>query len=419
MSYTEREVVSMMKTQDQLELIENKISILNKKDFLNQAESELLNELHQTANKLRGELPVGAPLTWQNSVTSRPSGGFKSFGEQLACIARASRPGGVVDPRLHAIQNATGLGEGIPSDGSFLVQNDFSNDLLKQVFETGILAPRCKRYSISGNSNSIKINGFDETSRASTRSGGVLGYWLAEAAEITKSKPKFRQINLELKKLCGLVYASDELLADMSILTKVLQDAFVSEINFRVDDAIINGTGAGQPLGILNAGCLVTVNKESGQTQKTVVAENIIKMYSRLLPGSEKNAVWLVNKNVLPQLYTLSLAVGVGGAPIFQPVGGFSQVPYNTLLGCPVIPVEQCATLGTIGDIILADLSGYIIADKGGVKTDMSIHVAFVTDESCFRFVLRIDGQPSLASALTPYKGSDTLSHFIVLQTRS
>jgi HK97 family phage major capsid protein len=160
------------------------------------------------------------------------------------------------------------------------------------------------------------------------------------------------------------------------------------------------------------------VAKETGQTTKTILAENIIKMYSRIFAGSLGNAVWLVNQDTLPQLYTMSLAVGTGGAPIFMPAGGLSQSPYNTLLGRPVLPIEQCATLGTVGDIIFADLGGYILAEKGGLQSDMSIHVKFDTDESVFRFVMRLDGQPERASALTPYKGSNTLSHFVTLATR-
>jgi HK97 family phage major capsid protein len=129
--------------------------------------------------------------------------------------------------------------------------------------------------------------------------------------------------------------------------------------------------------------------------------------------------VWLVNQDTLPQLYTMSLSVGTGGAPIFMPAGGLSQSPYNTILGRPVLPIEQCATLGTVGDIIFADLGGYILAEKGGLQSDMSIHVKFDTDESTFRFVMRIDGQPERATPLTPYKGSNTTSHFVTLQTRA
>lgn len=350
------------------------------------------------------------------SRVDRPQDKFASFGEQLVSVARAGIGRGA-DPRLFTAA-ATGLSEAVPSDGSFLVQQDFSTTLLEDTFSTGLLPSRCRRIPISGSANSIKLPGVDETSRASTRFGGILAYWLDEAGTKTASKPKFRQITLDLKKLIGLVYATDELLQDAAALEAFCRRGFAAEFGFRLDDAIINGVGGGQPLGILAAGSLVSVAKEAGQAADTVVTENIVKMYARMFPSSVPNAVWLVNQAVLPHLYTMSLSVGTGGSAVFMPAGGLSQSPYNTLLGRPVIVLEQCAALGDLGDIIFADMNGYLLAEKGGMQSDMSIHVAFTTDESCFRFVLRVDGQPERASALTPYKGSDTLSHFVALAAR-
>lgn len=345
---------------------------------------------------------------------------FSSLGEQLAAVMNAGRPGGQIDPRL--FNAATGLGETVPSDGGFLVQQDFVNELLQDAFATGILASRCSRQPISGNANSVKINGVDETSRASSRYGGIISYWADEAAEKTASKPKFRKIELNLKKLIGLCYATDELLQDAPALEGFIRTAFPGEFGFQLDDAIINGTGAGMPLGILNAGCLVSVSKESGQMATTIVAENIVKMYSRRFAGQTGNYAWFYNQNIEPQLFTMSLAVGTGGVPIYMPPGGLSDAPYGRLMGLPAIAIEQAATLGTAGDIILANFqNGYILAEKGGIQADVSIHVRFVYDESVFRFVLRVDGQPVRASALTPYKGGAgaTQSHFVVLETRS
>jgi HK97 family phage major capsid protein len=344
---------------------------------------------------------------------------FASFGEQMAAVMRAGVPGGSVDPRL--FNAATGASESVPSDGGFLVQQDFSAEILQETFETGILVSRCRKIPISGTANSIKINGIDETSRASSRYGGIIGYWADEAEEKTASKPKFRKIELTLKKLVGLCYATDELLEDAAALEGVIRSGFVAEFGFLLDDAIFNGTGAGQPLGILNAGCLVTVSKEAGQAADTVVAENVVKMRSRLFASSRANSVWLVNQNVEPQLHTMSLAVGTGGVPVYMPAGGLSGQPFDTLYGRPVLPIEHAATLGDLGDIVLADFTnGYILAEKGGIKSDMSIHVRFVYDESVFRFVLRVDGQPVRASALTPFKGGAnfTQSHFITLEAR-
>lgn len=399
--------------------------IKDKKDMMDEVDGlRSILETREREERMRKEIeaPANAPLTrprvsGQEDRSAKDR--FPTLGHQLIAAVRAGTPGGQVDPRLLNIRAATGLNETTPSDGGFLVQQDFSSDLLQQVYQTGILAPKCRRIQISGAANSIKINGVDETSRASTRSGGIIGYWKDEAALKVATKPKFRQIELSLKKLIGLCYATDELLADAAALESFIRQAFIAEFGFLLDDAIINGTGAGQPLGILNAGCLVSVAKETGQKAATVVFENVVKMYSRMFPQSLQNANWYINQNIQPQLFSMSMAVGTGGVPVYMPAGGISGQPYGTLFGRPVIPIEQAATLGTVGDIIFADLNGYILAEKGGISSDMSIHVQFVYDESVFRFVMRVDGQPERASALTPYKGSDTLSHFVALATRS
>jgi len=392
---------------------------------LSREEESLRAEMTGTINALKLELPANSPLTLRN-WNGGGGGGysdikvFKSIGEQLMAVKEAGLPAGRVDPRLYQIRAATGLSESVPSEGGFLLQPTFSTDILQVAFDTGKVAKLCGRQPIGANSNSIKINGLDETSRITgSRHGGVQSYWIGEAEEKTKSKPKFRQIELILKKNIVLVYATDELLEDAIALEAFVRRVASTEISFNVDDAIINGTGAGQPLGILASGCLVSVAKEVGQKASTLVIENVVKMYSRLLPGSEDRAVWLINRNVLPQLFTMSLSVGTGGIPVYMPANALAGRPYQTLFGLPVIKCEQCATLGTLGDIILGDFGeGYILADKGGVKSDVSIHVLFVHDESVFRFVLRIDGQPVLASAITPYKGSDALSYFVALASR-
>lgn len=375
----------------------------------------------------RMDEPQGPPQTRQSQSQARPPercrDRFGSFGEQLVAVVRAAGGRGAVDPRLLNIQAAaTGLGESVPSDGGFLVQQDFATEILQDTFSTGILARRCRQQPISSNANGIKIPGVDETSRASTRYGGVLAYWKGEAESPTATKPKFRIIDLNLKKLIGLCYATDELMTDAAALESFIRQAFPGEFGFQLDDAIINGGGGAQPLGVLNSGALVSVSKEAGQAGSTILAENIINMYSRMFASSLDRAEWFVNQNTIPQLFTLSLAVGTGGVPLFMPAGGIGNQPYNMLLGRPIVPIEQCASLGTVGDIIFADFGrGYVLAQKSGIQADMSIHVQFLQDESVFRFILRVDGQPVRASALTPYKGgaTSTQSHFVALATRA
>ena len=338
---------------------------------------------------------------------------FSSFGEQLMAAYRAAMPGGKVDERL-TTRAASGLNESTPSDGGFLVQQDFVTELLKRTYETGILASKVKKIPISTNANGMKINAIDEDSRANgSRWGGVQTYWEGEADEITASKPKFRQMELSLKKLTGLCYATDELLQDAAALEAVIRQAFAEEFGFKIDDAILSGSGEGEPLGILNSGAIVTVAKEASQTD-TITVENLIKMWNRLWSRSRANAVWYINQELEPYLYTLK----IGDKPVYIPAGGLSEKPYGTLFGRPVVPIEQCSAAGEVGDIILADIGQYILIDKGGIKSASSIHVRFLYDENVFRFIYRVDGKPIWTKPLTPYKGSATVSPFVTLAKR-
>lgn len=338
---------------------------------------------------------------------------FSSFGEQLMAAYRAAMPGGKVDERL-STRAASGLNETTPSDGGFLVQQDFVTELLKRTYETGILASKVKKIPISTNANGMKINAIDEDSRANgSRWGGVQTYWEGEADELTASKPKFRQMELSLKKLTGLCYATDELLQDAAALEAVIRQAFAEEFGFKIDDAILSGSGEGEPLGILNSGAIVTVAKEASQTD-TITVENLIKMWNRLWSRSRANAVWYINQELEPYLYTLK----IGDKPVYIPAGGLSEKPYGTLFGRPVVPIEQCSAAGEVGDVILADIGQYLLIDKGGIKSASSIHVRFLYDENVFRFIYRVDGKPIWTKPLTPYKGSATVSPFVTLAKR-
>lgn len=381
---------------------------------------------------------VGADLDANTQADQRDQSGrgdgkkFSSLGEQMQAIARAGNPDfrGQTDSRLKFEGAGTGLNEGVGADGGFLVQTDFQTELLQNVWETGEILSRVRRIPVGPNSNGIAFNGVDETSRANgSRWGGIQSFWTPEAGLKQPSQPRFKRIKMDLFKLAGLCYATDELLQDSTALQSWLTQAFRDEMTFKVEDAIVAGTGAGMPLGFLNSGATITVAKETSQVAGTIVAENILKMWARMPARMRRNAVWLVNQDVEPQLLQMSIKVkNVAGT---ENVGGFAlpQVIYSppgtngntlgTLMGRPVVPVEYASTLGTAGDIVLADLSQYIAIDKGGVQEASSIHVRFIYDETCFRFVYRFNGMPIWSVPMTPYKGTATQSPFVTLATRS
>jgi HK97 family phage major capsid protein len=376
--------------------------------------------------------PFGPEARDGETKTQRTHRLATGFGEQLRAVRNAALNPEQTDPRLRELNQrgvAAGSSEAVPADGGFLVAPDFSQEIMAISHDTGMVYTRGRKLPISEGTNAIKIPGIDEQSRADgSRWGGVRMFWQNEADALAASKPKFRLIELVTKKLTGLYYATDEVLRDAAMLGATVTQAFGEEVGFKMDDSAINGDGSGKPLGILNSTALITVAKESGQLSGTLVTQNIVKMFYRLHARSRKNAVFFVNQDVEQQLLTLTLAVGTGGSSVVEGMGaaggrlytppGQAGNEYGILYGRPVIPIEQCQTLGTVGDIILADMSQWVYVDKGDAQQATSMHVRFLTDEMTFRWIYRVDGTPIWHTPLTPFKGTNTQSPFITLATR-
>jgi HK97 family phage major capsid protein len=383
-------------------------------------EEDLKREAHLLEVE-RGLIPVNDSDKAAAGAAGAPQGKdpskFASFGEQLMAIVRAERSNGRhIDQRLFAA--ASGASEAVPSDGGYLVQKDFAAEVLKYMHDTGVFSSRVRRIPISGGANGLKINAVDETSRATgSRWGGVQAYWVNEADTLTSSKPKFRQVELNLQKLVALFYATDEILQDAAALEAIFTQAFAEEMGFKVDDAIFQGDGVGKPLGFINSGAVIQVAKDSADSTATVSTTDVLNMWARLFSRSRQNAAWFINQDVEPKLYPLTLGSGTAVQLLYTPPGTNGN-QYGQLLGRPVIPTEHNATLGTVGDIVLADLSAYVLIDKGAPRQDSSMHVRFINDEMTFRTTYRVDGQPWWNKALTPFAGSNTQSPFITLATR-
>lgn len=352
-------------------------------------------------------------------VQDDPKLGWNNMADFALGVFEGSRPGGNVDERLK-IGAATGMSQGTGSDGGFLVPPEFSTTIYDGVMGASeSLIGMTDNYTVTGESLTFPANA--ETDRATgSRWGGVRGYWISEAAQITSSKPKLRQVKIEPQQLAVLVYATDKLLRNGPAAAQYLTRAARDEINFLLGDSIINGDGAGKPVGIVGHASVVSVAKEAGQAATTLVKANIDKMWSRCLAKARARAVWIINQDVEPQLEALSADVGTGGVPVYLPAGGITETPNARLKGRPVIVSEYAATLGTVGDIILADMSSYLTGTRGGVQEAMSMHLRFDYAETAFRFMFEADGQPWLASAITPFKGTaNTLSPLVTLATRA
>jgi HK97 family phage major capsid protein len=353
--------------------------------------------------------------------------GMRSFGTFAQAVLNHYR-GNTTDDvtRLRNVATTYG-GEGIGTDGGFLIPPSFSQEIWQKVQAEENLLSRCTPLTTDGNSMMIPK---DETTPWQT-TGGVQVYWEGEAQAPAASKPSLEMGALRLAKLIGLVPISEELMADASGLDSWLRAKAPSKMAAKINTAIVAGTGVGQPLGIIPSyaavgASVVQVSKETSQPADTVWFANINKMWSRMYAGWRRNAIWLINQDIEPQLEGMAF-VGNGitptaasSTPAYMPPGGLADSPYARLKGRPVVPIEACAALGDLGDIMLVDLTQYWALTKaGGIQTDTSIHLYFDQALMCFRFIFRVNGQPAWSSTVSRQNGSgNDLSWAVALQAR-
>ncbi len=363
-----------------------------------------------------GEDPAGrfAPLNGRLEVVrDEADQDFANDGEFFMAVKTAALYPARADVRLRSrkVVDATGMSEGVPADGGYLLRPQAADKILEAMYQTGVVLSRVASDPVGAGSNSMTYNGVDETSRENgSRKGGIQAGWLGEGGTLTGSKPKFRQVDIKLKKAGALCYATDEQLEDLPNLESWLSRTVPEELIFVTEDAIIEGIGGGMPLGIMNSKALVTVTRTDANK---VQFADVVGILERRYVGV-RDYVWLVNQDVTPQLDQLTF--GNDAPPRFVDYGVDGVM---RMKGAPVIEVEYAQTLGEVGDILLASLSQYQVIEKGDVKQASSIHVAFLTDETAFRFIYRVGGASLWHSAVTPLHGSNTISPFVALTKTS
>lgn len=351
--------------------------------------------------------------------------GFETLGAFAQTVAashpRVRRPAAPIDERLRPLAAAptTGASEGAGADGGYLVPPGFSADIFTLALAEDSLLPYCDDMPVEGNVMQIPK---DETTPWGTN--GIRAYWQGEAGAGTPTKPALGLMDLRLKKLLALTPVSDELLADASALTAYLPKKMSASIRWKSNEAILFGAGNGVPIGAMTAlpntqGAVVTVAKDSGQVTNTLSVTNLAAMVSRLPPGSQSRAVWLVNNSVLPALMTLTLGNYPMMVPLDAATAPLAQPFVGTVLGRPVLVSQHANAFSSQGDVLLLDLSYYQVITKAeGIQTATSMHLYFDADAMAFRTTFRMDGQPKLTAPIPPARGTWSLSPFVQLGAR-
>jgi HK97 family phage major capsid protein len=370
-------------------------------------------------NSARG----GMPNTVMRTQEERARWGFRDFGEFCMTVKMAALSPSQTDPRLLVNAAASTYGsEGVGADGGFAVPPEWRSEIQTQVDAEDGLLSRCDQQTTSGNSITFPV---DETT-AWQATGGIQAYWDGEAATINQSKPNLKDLTAKLSRITALIPVTEELLEDAPAMGGYVSGKAGEKIAFKINDAILNGTGVGMPLGVMNAPCKVSVAKETSQVAATIHADNVVKMMSRLPARSFARSAWVINQDCIPQILKLGFAVttaagtAAGAGALYLPPNGLANSsPYGSLLGRPIVVSEGCATVGTIGDILLCDFSKYLaVLKSGGIRADVSMHLWFDQNLTAFRFQMRMNGQPWLSAPIARKSGSNTLSHFVSLDTR-
>ena len=347
------------------------------------------------------------------AMGAKLDGQFDSISDFLTTVWHGNSENPELQAKRTEIRNA--FESDVPAAGGFLVPEEVRSQLLRVELENSVVRPLATTIPMGSSKVSLPI--IDTTTNATTNFGGITTSWTEEAATLSASEPTFGRVTLDAKKLTSYAVVPNELISDSPIsLEALISDLFPKAMAFEADKGFISGSGAGEPQGFTNAAAQIQVTKETGQAATTIVWENIVKMYARMLPGSLGSAVWVANINTFPELATMALSVGTGGSAIWLNNG--SEGPPMTILGRPVIFTEKVPTLGAASDISFVDLTYYLIGDRQAMSVSSSEHVNFASDSTAFRIISRLDGRPWINSAITPVAGS-TLSPFVTVAVRS
>jgi HK97 family phage major capsid protein len=345
---------------------------------------------------------------------------FKSWGDFLVKVWEAGHPNVKAPPdarlaffkdedakRLESKDMSGASGAG----GGFLIPAEFQAQLQAAIGERSIVRPRATIIPMRRRQLDIPV--LDQTGTTSNVPhwfGGLLFYWMEEAAAKTESDAAFRQVSLVAHKLIGYTRASDELVDDSAISLEAFFSGplgFAGGVAWMEDYTFLRGSGAGQPLGVINAGATII---EGRAAANAIGFDDICDMLEHALPGGR--FVWVISQSAMSQLLQMN---GPAGNPSYIWIANARDGAPGMLMGYPVIWSEKVPTLGTSGDIGLYDFSYYVVGDRQSTTVESTKFDRWSYDQTSWRVVHRVDGQPWLSTWLTLQDGSSTVSPFVIL----
>lgn len=311
-------------------------------------------------------------------------------------------------PNIQKIDGIKALAESVGATGGILTPAEFTNRILTIAENETIVRPKAR--VIRMNRRQITLPALDQTSTVAggfSWFGGVVTYYLEEAGAMTASNFTFRDVTLTAHNLTAYTISSNQLLDDSAVsLEDFVMTQLPRALAYQADYDYLQGDGVGKPLGIINSNATITVARKA---TNTVTYDDLVNMYEKALPSA--GSMWVASQSVLSKLLTMN---GPDGNPSYLWGSAMQGVP-ATLLGLPIMFTDKLPRVGTAGDIILVDLSYYLVGDRQAVTMDTSTEEYFKTNQTSWRAIMRHDGRPWLSAPITYRDGQTTVSPFVML----
>jgi len=326
---------------------------------------------------------------------------FKNLGEFLYAV-RFNRS----DGRLYDLYDERAQSMGVGSEGGFAVPTQFRDQLLSVAPQQAIFRPRATVIPAGDPPDSeVSMPALDQTA-SENMYGGVEVQWIGEGSTKPETDMKLREITLKPHEVAAHIVATDKLLRNWASASAVLENQMRMAIVAAEETAFYNGNGVARPLGVVQSPARINYARA---TASQIAFADVIGMFARLKMGG--SPIWIASQTTIPQLGTIQDAAG---NYIFVQ-SAVTGVP-STLFGYPVLFHDRSVALGTAGDLVLTDLSYYLIKDGSGPFVQASEHFYFTSNKTVIKVFWNVDGQPWLSEAI-PLEGStsNTVSPFVVL----
>lgn len=262
------------------------------------------------------------------------------------------------------------LTEGVDNAGGFLVPEDYQVELIKKMATMATIRNRA-RVATTGRDLAKwpKINYTTNDKYTS----GVRLTWTGESPATSTvhrvTDPQFGLYSIPVHTAMASFPMSNDLIEDsafdiLGISSDLLAEAFTLDEN----DAFINGSGVGRPMGLLtqvDGDGPASVVSGNGST---LTADGIIDLIYALPAQYEANAVTIMSKATEKVIRKLKDSQNNYLWPVWPQVGNFGVSP-RELLGYPVFRDEfMPAIAANAYPIIHGDLRGYLVLDRVGLS---------------------------------------------------